>query len=240
MSRIIESNKITDVLNYITPKSLVLFDIDNTLIESIHEFGGHAWFLFMVERFKEQGLQEPVAIKKSSATFTQMQDVLTFKTVESETITVLDQLKTKNIKAMAVTARWIALAQSTFRHLESLKISFHNNVLHDEEMSLGEISGFSKGILFTGDENEKLKGEFLISFFEKIGYTPEHVVFVDDSMKQVEHVYKTLQEKNIACHCIRYGATDSRMNQFDPARAQNELLQVVGAQRYKSIFEEVL
>lgn len=235
---ILESKKITDVLSYVRPETLVLFDIDNTLVEPVQEFGSYTWFGTVIQRFEKQGFDRITAERKSSAAFTQIQEHVSFKVIEPDTVSVIEQLKTKNIKAMALTARWIGLASATCENLESMNISFQESSLLNGEMPLGEISGLSHGILFTGDEIPK--GQFILSFFEKIGYTPKHVVFIDDSKKYIEDVHAALKEKDIACHCIRYGATDQRVAQFDSARAEKQLLDVIGEQRYKSIFGEIL
>lgn len=237
INRIIEIKKITDILNYVNQDSLVVFDIDNTLIQSVQEFGGQSHFFSTIKRFKKQGLKECDAIKKSSVAWTEFQDYISYKTVEQKTVNVIETLKNKNIKSMALTARWSALAKKTVGTLKALKLAFDNNSFYDKEIKLGTISCLFKGILFTGDEKEK--GESLILFFEKINYIPKHVLFIDDSIDHVESVYKSLDKNNIPCVCMRYSATDEREAKFDPEKAEKELLNLIGTEHYNKIFSEL-
>ena len=40
--KIIESKKIADVFNHVEKGTFVVFDIDNTLIDTVQDFGGYA------------------------------------------------------------------------------------------------------------------------------------------------------------------------------------------------------
>ena len=76
---IVETKKITDVLQYVKPDSFVIFDIDNTLITSVQEFGFQAYFSYTVERFMQQGFSKADAIKKSSEAFVAIQNQIDSK-----------------------------------------------------------------------------------------------------------------------------------------------------------------
>jgi len=237
MKKIIESKRIVDVLQYITPDTLVIFDIDNTLIEPVQPFGGHAWFLNLVQRFKRQGLQEFDAILKASEILKKMQAYISFKTVEPYTPEVIEQLKQQQIDVMAMTSRGQNFVECTCETLNACNITFRPTTIYDKQFHFGTIGCWQDGILYTGDERSK--GETLISFFEESNYFPTHVLFIDDSQCHVESVSVSLGEKNISSMCIRYGATDDRAAQFNSEAANKALLHVIGSEQYKDLFREL-
>ena len=64
-------------------------------------------------------------------------------------------------------------------------------------------------------------------------------MFIDDSKDHVESVSKSLHKNNIPCVCMRYSATDEREAKFDPEKAEKELLNLIGTERYNKIFREL-
>ncbi|MFH0898800.1 MAG: DUF2608 domain-containing protein [bacterium] len=235
MSQIIEHSKIIEITSYVRPETLVLFDIDNTLIQPVQVFGGHAWFHDTIKRLEKRGLPGPEVQQKASEFFTAIQDSITLKLVEPEIITVLAQLKEKNIKMMGLTARWLGLAQRTSRDLQEFNIVFDNPV-HKDNLEMGKISGFHQGILYSGEEFGK--GELLAKFLDRINHIPKHVLFVDDVMHYVQDVAGWMSKRGIDCHCIRYGAVDQQVAQYSQSQADKELIDVLGIERFKSIFGE--
>ena len=52
MSQIIETKKMSTILNHIDDNTLVVFDVDNTLIEPKSLIGGVAWFKNTAKKFE--------------------------------------------------------------------------------------------------------------------------------------------------------------------------------------------
>jgi FMN phosphatase YigB (HAD superfamily) len=238
MSKIIESKKIIDVLNHIDDKTLVVFDIDNTLIDTVQNFGGYAWSCHVTKRFQDKGFDFPVALMKSYNILAQMIEFVDFKGIEPETSGVIKKLRERNILSMALTARMHSMSKNTNHALLQAGIDFFETAIHDQKIQFNPTAAYERGVLYTGPKLRK--GECLVLFFEKIGYVPEKVFFVDDSQHHVEDVHETLQSKNIPVTCLRYGATDVRESKFDPARSEKELVAAIGKERYNSIFKELL
>jgi len=126
------------------------------------------------------------------------------------------------------------ISNSTFRHwckkFPCLKIA--------KEVVYSQLAGFSQGIFYAGLGDNK--GDWLLLFLEKINYTPEHIIFVDDTLHHVEHVHNALCKKNILNTCIRYGYADTRGEEFNPAKADQELLKAIGQEKYNTLFKELL
>jgi hypothetical protein len=237
MSKIIESNKISDVLKYVDEKTLVLFDIDNTLIWSVEEFGSLEWSTHTSGRLCKNGMSLDEAITKTCTIFLQIHDLISFRTIEPDTISVLDELDKKNISNMALTKRVFWLNTPTIKQLSSVGIDFSKNPLHEKEIIFDDTFGFDKGVLYSGLYEEK--GDALIKLLEKIDHKSDNILFVDDSDNHAREVYETLNSYGIPTTCIRYGAADHRSVTFDPAQAEQELLKVIGQERFDQILKEL-
>ena len=175
---------------------------------------------------------------KSYNILAQIIDLVDFKVIEPETSGVIKKLREKSVLSMALTARMCSMSDNPDRELLRAEIDFFKAAVHDGEIRFNSTSSYKKGVLYTGPELRK--GECLILFFEKIGYIPEKVVFVDDSKGNVEDVHKTLHSKDIPVTCLRYGATDAREAKFDPAVSEKELCDYIGKERYNEVFKELL
>lgn len=238
MSVIVESNRINDVFNHVEEETLIAFDIDNTLIDTVQNFGGYAWSLNVTKRLQDKGFDFPVALLKSYNILAQILEFVDFKVIEPETSSVIKKLREKNIFSMALTARMHSMADSTKRALSNVGIDFFDLRFYPNKIQFNPTAAYEKGILYTGPK--LCKGESLVLFLEKIDYTPKKIVFVDDSKHHVEDVYKTLSSKNIPVTCLRYGATDDREAKFNPAVSEKELQSIIGIKQYNEIFKELL
>jgi len=237
MSKIIESKKIIDVLNHVSKDTLVLFDVDNTLIWSAEEFGSLEWSSHISGRFHKNGLDIVEAMRKSCQIFEQVEDLVSFKPVEAETIDVLNSLREKGIDNIGLTARMFSLSVPTEKHLTSVGIDFSGSSLHNEDIIFDDMCAFSNGVLYSGLRREK--GAALIRFLEKIEHKPGSILFVDDTKHHVEEVHESLNSYGIPTTCIRYGRADSRAAMFEPARADKELIKIVGQERFDLLFKEL-
>ncbi len=238
MSAIIETKRITDILKYINNTTLVIFDVDNTLIDTVQNFGGTAWAYNVAHKLLKKGIEPTKAVKQSYTIYTEVKKFVQFKPVEPETPGLIRQLREKNIQAMVLTMRALQMAKSTVQDLRSADIDFSKQPIHHETVTLESMAGYAEGILYSGPMLSK--GECLTSFLDTISYKPEYIIFVDDSKQQVENVHTTLNERGIKNHCIRYGATDEREASLDHEQANIELRDAIGEEQYNRIFQKLL
>ena len=138
---------------------------------------------------------------------------------------------------MALTARMFSLSVPTVRHLLSAGIDFSQNSLHDKEIIFDDMFAFSKGVLYSGLREQK--GSGLIKFLEKINHTPDNILFIDDAEHHAQEVHESLNSYGIPTTCIRYGGADHRAVTFDPARADKDLLKIIGQERFDLLFKEL-
>lgn len=53
---IIETTYISEVVKHLSPDTLIIFDIDNTLMEPVQEMGSDQWFRNQIEHHRNNGL----------------------------------------------------------------------------------------------------------------------------------------------------------------------------------------
>jgi hypothetical protein len=224
MPQIIETKKISDVLTHVNKETLVIFDIDNTLIEPVSFIGGTAWFRHETDRLIKKGGNIEELAEKFSALWGRVQPFIKIKTVESNTANVVKQLHEKDIYTMGLTGRSFKLEQITVDQLCSVDISIDNKTIYKNRLGFSGSTGFFGGVLSVGPTGHK--GEVLDSFFRKINYNAKRILFIDDDPEYIEEVETVVNSKKIDFVGIRYRAADDRIEKFDPAKADEELKQI--------------
>ncbi len=233
---ILQTNKIINALHHITDDSLVIFDIDNTLIETIQEFGSYAWMCVMTNKLQEKGWEYQAAIHKTASAFEYIKDIVAFKTVEATTHELITQLCHKNITIMALTFRSFTIRHNTIKQLDFVDIDFSQNTIHETEILFDTHFGFSDGILYSGFQENK--GACLVTLLKQINYYPKHVVFIDDGKHHIDEMYEALNTHKIPATCIHYTATAKRAEKFCMDDANSDLLNSLGKERFNSFFKE--
>lgn len=215
---IIETAKIHDILPYIQEDSLVLLDLDDTLIDSTTYFGSGPWrqrVREQVARLEKENKIPKIQTAKHITSFSRY--YVTMRPVEDEeTRNLLTYLKEKDIQHLILTARsksfldsplndWFA--KITFKQLETAQISIPETTLPFPD----EI--YAKGILFSGVDE---KGQFLKDLFEQMGYYPQKIIFVDDKKEVLEDLERELTPIGIEFTGFWYRAVDNFWQGYDP------------------------
>lgn len=208
-----------EVQEEITPQTLVVFDIDNTLITPTGNLGSDQWFFYLQKIYSLKGLSEKESMDQANLTWNKTQELIKVKAVESDTPSWIEQLQKKGIKTMALTARNTDVADTTKKQLQSIQVNFRATPpssqtlkLSKTELQSEEGAIFTDGILLVGEGNNK--GLVLRAFLKKLGYTPEKIIFIDDKLKHVNNMEKALSTLSIPYFGYRYAALDQQVEAF--------------------------
>jgi FMN phosphatase YigB (HAD superfamily) len=196
-------------------KTLVVFDIDNTLLRQDSMIGTHQWGDYMKERAMRAGLSENEAKQYQYRVFGQLQDKLNVVPVEVEVLGLLKTLEDKNIKHFALTARSAILKDVTAKQVETLKHNFSKKFPLQKDLTKIE-KHLHQGIIFSGDVP---KGELLKTIVENSPNEFDHIVFVDDKLYNLESIEKSFTNNPIKLESFRYSAADVFVNNFNPVIA---------------------
>ena len=87
----IKTKKIKDVLLHADSDTLVVFDIDKTLLQAAHYVGSLLCEKHLKIDFQKKGFSEKEAVDKADAIWTNLQDVIPVKSVEPGTVDVITE-----------------------------------------------------------------------------------------------------------------------------------------------------
>jgi hypothetical protein len=224
-SKIIENDRLEAVLQYITPGTLVIFDIDNTLAHPVAELSSDEWFCHMVNTKMAEGHDYITSIYYSLPVTYYAQFNVDLEPTEIIAPSLLADLIACNIPVMALTTRSLFVAERTLEQLEKIDIKFCIPHISQEDLVLPmPYPCFYKNSILFGGNNDK--GEALKGFFHWMNYYPEKVIFIDDKMKYLVAVEKALESYDIPFIGIRYSGCDERVENFDPSKAEAQWVQL--------------
>lgn len=214
-AKIVEEGKMAKAVQSVDKETLLIFDIDNTIIEPVQQLGSNQWYFHEYDKYIKDGLSPKDAHGKVFPVWLKILKTMKVRPVEQTTPGLIYAAQRKGVKIMALTARPATIKDITIEELRSAGV----------DLSLSppakDGGGFFGGVLFVGLENDK--GVVLNEFMAKTGMKPKRVVFVDDVKKNIEVVDKALASNGIECLCVRYGAADKRVKSFNPAIADIQL-----------------
>lgn len=228
LAKVTEEMSMEKAVSHAGPESLLIFDIDNTLIQPVQMLGSDQWFFYMVDKFVKDGASQEDATEKAWKAWVDVQKVTKVRPAEATTPKLISDAQGKGIFTMALTARSYDEGELTHRQLSSVGIDmtgfpplFKDLELTEEGMK--RPARYYKGVLLV-DLNDK--GEVLDMFLKmmkrKSKFSPANVVFIDDKMKNVSAVDAALAKVGLECDCIRYGYLDAQVKKFDPKVADIE------------------
>ena len=202
----------------LSPDTLVVFDIDNTLIRQNHMIGTHQWGDYISERAVRSGVATDEAKQIQYRAFAEVQPYAQVVPVEEGVKNILSSLSQKNIKHFALTARAAQLKDITKTQIKILNHSFAESFPAQKDQNI--LEGYlDDGIIFSGSTP---KGELLKKIIENSTTQITHIIFIDDKLYNLESVEKSFAESNIILESYRYGAADAVVNTFNPQVADIE------------------
>lgn len=210
-ARVIETTEIKDILPSVEAFTLVLFDVDDTLLDSTMSLNSGRWIKYYHQTTPSlcPDQQSLLDCLKSYVT-----KHIPVKTVEVRTPEIVKELqKREGVSVFALTAR-SALAMEkdeslSLPQLRSLGFDFEQTKASDE---LAALPSFYRGIIFTSGN---WKGKHLQQIMEQAHVCPNKVVFIDDKLEQVQSVDSAMQEWGIPCDAFWYRRAEKEHPQFE-------------------------
>lgn len=210
---IIETNHIGDIRNYIKPNSLVIFDIDNTIMETAQELGSDQWFYHRLQQNQAAGMEFEEALDETLAEWYAVQSVSKVKLVEPCAADVIRGIQNDGYTVMGLTTRGLGLCRTTIHQLKSLKVNLDTTAPTHEEIHFMNKEGvlFRKGILFTAGSH---KGIALAKFLHLINQKPDNIVFINDKATHLRPIEEICEKYGVPFIGLRYGFLDEKVANF--------------------------
>ncbi len=211
---IIEADSIHDIRNHIDPETLVIFDIDNTLMEPSQTLGSDQWFYHRIGEHKAKGMDQQSALEKSLSEWMSVQSITKVKVVEEGTVELIKRLQDEGYTVMGLTTRGLGLSTRTIFQLESLHINLSVTAPTHEEVFFINNHGvlFRGGILFTAGTH---KGLALAKFLHLIEKAPENIVFINDKWSNIREVEVICEKYQVPFIGLRYSYVDEKVANFN-------------------------
>jgi hypothetical protein len=205
MAEIRELSHLEQVLSEVCANTLVVFDLDNTVIRPAGFLGSDEHYYYLTKSTNSY---------HANMLWNRLQYLIKTRPVEELTSSIITQMQ--NIThVMALTARYAEIQDITRHQLAQNNIFFTRNAPSNQEihLMLNEQAVYNQGILYQGESNNK--GEILVKFLEKINHNYNKIIFIDDKAKNTQHVHEALNNLIIEHIEFRYNKTDILVNEYN-------------------------
>jgi hypothetical protein len=243
-----ESSEIEEFTGQLSSKTLLIFDIDNTLIRPASALGSDEWLFFLEELFRKKTphLSSGDVLKKAEGIWNEVQWLVKVVPVDSSVPERIRTFQDAGVKIMGLTARISEAADVTESQLQSVGIDLNLNPVTSSEVTLPkEIFGtadsplFRNGVLYIGETN--VKGTVLERFLKENirGSFPKNILYFDDKEKHIRSVAQASAGLKIENYTgVRYSKTDPIVGIFNE-RAKLALESLVSSpERFERVLIE--
>ncbi|MDB6081345.1 MAG: putative rane protein [Chlamydiia bacterium] len=220
---ICESHTIADVLQHANEKTLIVFDIDNTIYEPVQMLGSDQWFYHHLEKLKASGVSHHEALQQSLHLWHKIQHVTRVQLMETHTPEIIQKLQESNFSVMALTTRGHEIADATLRQLASHSIDMRKTAPDSTDYYLQDMPHvlWKGGVLLTKGLH---KGKAFLAFLKQSGFTPKRVVFINDKASHIRELEESSEAVGIEFLGLRYSGSDEKVKNFLPHVAHVQLL----------------
>jgi hypothetical protein len=217
-AKTIETDHFEDLLPYAKPKTLVILDVDNTLVTTAQSLGNDVWFRQRLEEYLKKGLSVKEALDKCVMEWEAFQNVTKVELPEHTIPHVIETMQKMHQPLIALSTRSVGLSRATLYQLLSLNIDLRKSPFSHKEHCFmkDEVVAFKNGILLTSGTQ---KGEALFTLLDHIGFKPEEIVFINDKATNLREVETECEKRGIPFIGLRYSKLDERMKLFNKSIA---------------------
>ncbi|HEX4925966.1 MAG TPA: DUF2608 domain-containing protein [Bdellovibrionales bacterium] len=223
-----ETKSMAEALSTVDQDTLLVLDTDNTLTKTKQMLGGEAWVPYVLKSRAQCGVEAGLSEDEANARgFTGAKPVWeTIQTrgfiepVEPGTPALLKSLQARGVKMMVLSGAVADFLEGRKQALGHVGIAIDQSAPVSGTVVVAENVVYKQGIMLTSFSD---KGDALVAFFDKTGYRPKRVVFVDDYPKFNQQIHRALTAARIEHLAYRYGAADSTHADFDPKIAEIQL-----------------
>lgn len=203
-STVIEIEDFSKIPPYVRSESLVLFDIDETLIESEISLGSSTWRQTMRTIFEANPLPDyEFPYYDLLVIFVERQAPM--KPLEPNIPLLIEEMKNQGAKTMSFTARSINEEHyHTPVHDQGemiYQMLVHIGIDFDQEEPDWISKEYHRGILFSSHSD---KGPFLADQLVHAKNPPQQVIFVDDKRENAKSVDLQMESLGIPCLSFWY------------------------------------
>ena len=214
--KILEVQNFKEITSHITKDTLVLLDIDDTLLVPAQMMGSDAWFQHRRRNYEKVGLSSAEALEKALAEWNAVRHITEMEVVEQGTQEIVQKMQGEGYTVMGLTTQGLALATRTSRQLKDIGFNLERTAPSKKGHYLNVHAHgalYREGILFTSGTP---KGEAIFALCKIIGYTPKEILFINDKLTHLVDVEDEAVKKGVKYVGLRYAYSDKRKKAFNP------------------------
>ena len=198
------------------PNPLAIFDVDNTIVETLREFGGDQSFKNRLTTVTEMSGDFLTALWTVLPLWTAIQQLSQFKTPEATTSQFITQLAQQKWQIIGATARGLGTAGVLSKNLEQLEIYLkaHAPVKDNFFLPSTPHAIYFQGVIYAAGSN---KGQRFKEFCQlaNLDRPFSYVVFYDDNEKYLHQMADICQQMKIPFIGFRYAFLDQKIANLD-------------------------
>lgn len=214
ISEVIPSKNLSDVKNYLTPefgRTLVVFDIDDTLLTSETFFGSDHWYQWQGTLDRNDPNYVPCKFDVNAINY----ETETFKKTEAHSDETVNSL---GADKLFLTARSPYSRGPTLRELKNAGYALPlplngdpNGLMYGWQANPNATKiavSYDDGVLMVSGQN---KGALLLDLLAKLKLEYDHIVLVDDGTKNIDAMREALREAGIDYHGLHYTRIEKKL-----------------------------
>lgn len=232
----ITTKSLQDVQNYVSKKKndngaeniLVIFDFDNTLMAMNQDLGSDQWYQWQSELLKV-GNRKMAMVNNRAELFDLHYKLFALGKmhfVEKNTVQIVKDIQNMKIKSIVMTSRGYELRNDLETELAEGDLSFEKSapgpeggyaaLFKPDGIENARAVSYQNGILMGSGQN---KGKLLRAFLKKLNLKYKNIIFVDDTLKNIENVEKEYSEDSSVV-VFYYTYEEERVKKFEKNKNQ--------------------
>ncbi|MCA9770517.1 DUF2608 domain-containing protein [Candidatus Dependentiae bacterium] len=220
---ITESDQLKSVFDYIpnAPDKygiLVIYDFDNTLIETEIELGSDQWFYHMMQKYAQNGLSMDLAAQYILPVYYLIRNTIDIVPTESDVADIINKVQNMGVRVIGLTAQGFHIVKRSTEQLKELGIDFSSSAFFGNYIE--KKYHCHNGSIFCHGHNKNI---VLKEVFEHNNYYPHTIIFIDDKEKNLNYIKDLAHNLGINFYGIRYSRMDKKVAHFDPVIADKQL-----------------
>jgi Protein of unknown function (DUF2608) len=218
-----ETADIEAIFPHIDRTTLVIFDIDSSLIQTTHMLGGEAWADMMVRRYTLEGMTPLQARAELTPLWNAILVQSVVGPVDPSVQMALRSLQRQGIRVMGMTDKDPEMAYVRLDHLRVCDADLALTAPYRGILNVRAEAGTKMvhGVLFTGVYNNP--GEVLVTLLNQIGYYPSKVIMVSNKAALLHEVERSLSHLGVPFVPCRLSLADAQLKAYRPEIADIQL-----------------
>lgn len=219
-----EINSLAEVIPYVDENTLVLFDIDNTLLHPQTDLGSDQWLCHKIQELNHHGKDHQQALQEMLPIYFHINRHINLVPTEPHAAQIVKDIQRKTNLVMCLTARSQPIIDVTQQQLAHNNFHFDFVTSESFAFELDHPCYFVGGVLYCASND---KGIALFHLLDALHVLPDRIVIVDDKERNINALVNAARKRNIACIGLRYAGCDHRVARFNKDHTQQELEQFI-------------